>query len=242
VSKLFFSAPVLSLLLASLAWASPPFGGDDTGFVPSNKVIAKCENGVAGNLAGLSNKLIGCARKGAQGSLEQGEQDVCENTSLTHFNDATAKLKCPGCVNQARQSGDLEDMANQLVNDAVPLIYCSGKTEFGDVGGLVPPDKVTADCEDRVATAFAVLARAILKCHVDAADAGLNDESFDEEACESAAESRYEASISKLSGCPSCLDAATIGANAESWLDETNGLIYCEGAPPRWTRSLTATT
>jgi hypothetical protein len=228
VSKWFFSAPVLSLLLASSAWASPPFGGDDTGFVPPNKVIAKCENGAARNLGGLSNRLIGCARKGAKGSIGQGEQDFCENTSLDRFNDSTGKLKCPGCVNQTRQSGELGEIANQLVNDAVPLIFCSGTTEFGDAGGFVPPDKVTADCEDRVATAFAVLARAILECHVDAADAGLNDESFDEEACESAAESQYESSISKLSGCPSCLDAATIGANAESWLDETNGVIYCE--------------
>src|SRR5439155_1092066 len=75
----------------------------------------------------------------------------------------------------------------------------------GDEAGFVAPDKATALCG--VARNAAALLLALSRCDRRAADAAFSGVPFDEEGCEDAAETSYDAANAKLSGCPSCLNA-----------------------------------
>lgn len=99
----------------------------------------------------------------------------------------------------------------------------------GDDTGWVPPDKVILKCETGASKAASKYAGAVFKCHIKTAGAQMKAKPFDEEACEAAAEVKYDAAIAKLTGCPPCLDTAAIRANAEFQLDQlSNAFIFCD--------------
>jgi hypothetical protein len=100
----------------------------------------------------------------------------------------------------------------------------------GDDTGFVPPDKTTLKCEVGVSKAAAKYGAALIACHNKAATAGLKTQaSADDTACESAALTKYNAAVGKLTGCPPCLDPAAIAANAKSQLDTAaNALFFCD--------------
>ena len=64
------------------------------------------------------------------------------------------------------------------------------------------PDKATALCELGGARNAAALLLALSRCDRRAADAAFSGVPFDEEGCEDAAETSYDAAHAKLSGCP----------------------------------------
>src|SRR5438876_5673484 len=68
------------MLVVGLAIAQNPFGGDDGGFITSNKGFAKCENSVAKNLGKAAACILGCHKKRAKRSLaDDTAEDNCEN-------------------------------------------------------------------------------------------------------------------------------------------------------------------
>ena len=71
---------IMGVLTVGWAIAATPFGGDDTGFIPPNKDIAKCEDSVGKNLGKAANCILGCHKKRAKGSLaDDTAEDSCEN-------------------------------------------------------------------------------------------------------------------------------------------------------------------
>ena len=104
----------------------------------------------------------------------------------------------------------------------------------GDDRGFVPPDRNTLGCEFGIATNVGRLIRAVTRCHVRSANAGLKGNVFDEEACESAGRARYDRANSTLTGCPPCLDT---GAVADAEVGRLDGLaaplVYCDAASGR---------
>jgi hypothetical protein len=104
--------------------------------------------------------------------------------------------------------------------------------------GFGPPSATASKCEDAVVKSVAKFAAAILKCHIKAADAAFkNKTSFAEEPCEVAAESKYDATNTKLFApghCPACLQANAVGMRQmlEPVLDGMNGQAYCAGTTP----------
>ena len=87
------------------------------------------------------------------------------------------------------------------------------------------PDKATALCG--VARNAAALLLALSRCDRRAADAAFSGVPFDEEGCEDAAETSYDAAHAKLSGCPSCLNAVGLRMMIRSLDDAGNGSVYC---------------
>src|SRR5437016_2236554 len=70
----------VGVLGAGWAIAGTPFGGDDTGFIPPSKDVAKCENSVGKELGKAANCVLGCHKKRAKGSLaDETAEDNCEH-------------------------------------------------------------------------------------------------------------------------------------------------------------------
>jgi hypothetical protein len=228
MSRTILLALILTITLGGgLGMASPPFGGDDTGFVPPDKDAAKCENGVADQVGKLFTKFVKCVRKGATAAFKGKtfDDEECTDDVDTKFDKAVARFTCPTCVFATPEV--IHDIGDQAVDNAIPVIFCAGTTPFGEEGGFVPPDKATAKCEHGAAKAYAKLATKIIKCHIKAAKTAFKGKPFDEEECEDGAQTKYDASIAKLKDCPACLDAATLGATTRSNLDSQNAQIYC---------------
>ena len=215
------------------ALGSPPFGGDDNGFVPPDVATAKCEDTVVKRLAKLLKALGTCHLKtgAAARTGKVFDEEGCEAAAQAGFDAAVEKLVgCPACLPPAQS---ISEQAESTVNQNNGVIACAPGTPFGgDDTGFVASDPAAATCEMRVERSFFTLEAAILTCHVKAADAGFAGKPFDEEACEAAALSRYTGANARLTGCPPCLDAPAIGLAAEQTLDALNGDFYCAGAPP----------
>jgi hypothetical protein len=123
------------------------------------------------------------------------------------------------------------------------------QTPFGgDDTGIIPPAKSPiAKCEAGAAKAEGKLIACILKCHASRASGKLADDTA-ENACETGLAGKscfasFTLAISKLKGCPACINGTTMGNLAgltESVLDGNNAAIYCGGAPT--TTSTTTTT
>ena len=106
-------------------------------------------------------------------------------------------------------------------------------------GGFLPPDKLTASCENAIEKAIAKAITCVAKCHQARASGKLADENA-EETCETSianpksCKSRYNKTRDKQinSGrCPSCLNQTAMDqlfAQSEAYVDTTtNGQVYC---------------
>ena len=107
----------------------------------------------------------------------------------------------------------------------------------GDDTGFIAPDKTTLKCEDGVGKAASKLAGAAFKCQTAQADASLKlGSSQDDDTCESAAKTKYDATVGKLTSCPPCLNAAGTAAIRDNTVNQIDGLanaaLYCAGSTP----------
>lgn len=98
--------------------------------------------------------------------------------------------------------------------------------------GFVPPDVTTAKCEAAVAKAAAVAWSSIAKCHAKAATAALANKPYDQNGCEAAATAKFDATTSRLKGCPVCLTPNAIRAFVQNTSNGSNGMFYCAGTTP----------
>src|SRR5215469_6664847 len=242
------AALVVGLCVAS-ARAQTPFGGDDTGFIPPPKSpTAKCES-KAGKAA---DKLIACILKchadRASGKLaDDTAEDGCEKTLVgksctAKFAASIAKLSgCPACINGTTMA-NLAGTTEALLDANNSTVYCdtSSGTPFGgdDTGDVPTPKSTSAKCEAGAAKAEGKLIKCIDKCHASRASGKLADDTA-EDACEKtlagkSCAAKFTLAISKLTGCPSCINSTTMANLAgltETVLDANNGTIYCGGAP-----------
>src|SRR6516165_7870796 len=103
----------------------------------------------------------------------------------------------------------------------------------GDDSGFVPPP-AAAKCEAGAAKAAGKLVACIMKCHASRASGKLADDTA-EDACEKtlagkSCAAKFTLAISKLKGCPACINGTTMANLAgltETVLDGNNSTIYC---------------
>jgi hypothetical protein len=111
----------------------------------------------------------------------------------------------------------------------------------GDDTGCVPPDKVTAKCENGVASAVAALIGKLTKCNIRDSDAKAkatnfgaacvsDDPSFDGPGCQVTARSSYDAKVAKLTACPPCLNAGAVRDATTQLVNSHNDLAFCSPA------------
>lgn len=243
--------------LSCLLWvgsprAGTPFGGDDIGFIPPNADDAKCE-AVA---AKLVFKTVTCIQKchinRAKGShATTATEETCENSKCSLWIGRLAPklaplarqgINCPVCLEDTSFGLNLSTITRRLAfgNDDAgwssinALVYCdtSSGTPFGDddSGFIPPPNSTIRNCELKVGKAVSKLAACHLKCHALRASGMLPDE-IAEESCENTCTTGFTGTVSKLSGCPSCMDGTAIASTTESLIDGTYvPAVYC-GSP-----------
>jgi len=112
-----------------------PFGGDDTGNIPSDApkgTITKCENGVNKAVATLVGAIDKCHASRASGKLaDDTAEDACEQKGLTKF----GKTKITGC-DSCTNLGSLGSFVETTVDGANALVYCGSPSgAFLDVLG-----------------------------------------------------------------------------------------------------------
>ena len=239
----------VGLLWVGTAGAQTPFGGDDTGLIPPAKSpTAKCEAGAAKAQGKLTACILKCHASRASGKLaDETAEDSCEKTLVGKsctalFAGAIAKLKgCPSCINGTTM-GSLAALTEALLDGNNSTVYCdssSGTPFGGDDTGFVPtPKSASAKCEAGAAKAAGKLIGCIQKCHASRASGKLADDTA-EDSCEKtlagkSCVAKFTLAISKLTGCPACINGTTMGNLAgltESTLDGNNSAIYCGGAP-----------
>ena len=101
IKRLALISGLAVMLVVGLAIAQTPFGGDDGGFVTSNKGFAKCENSVAKSLGKAAACILGCHKKRAKGSLaDDTAEDNCESgpdpkSCKSKYVKAAAAAPCP---------------------------------------------------------------------------------------------------------------------------------------------------
>jgi hypothetical protein len=236
--------------VASARAQGTPWGGDDTGLIPPAKSsTAKCEAGAAKAVDKLSACIFKCHASRASGKLaDDTAEDSCEKTlagksCTAKFAASIAKLKgCPPCIN-GKSLANLATLTEQLLDKENGVVYCdmsSGTPFGGEDSGFVPTAKsASAKCEAGAAKAAGKLIACIDKCHASRASGKLADDTA-EDSCEKtlagkSCAAKFTLAISKLSGCPSCINGSTMALLAgdfEFLIDNmNNATVYCAASP-----------
>lgn len=228
--------------------AGTPFGGDDTGTIPSGKTTLKCESSIAKAVG----KAVGCIGK-CTASRSSGKfaddttEDNCEKNNagkscLEKFAASVAKAQSGdttggcNCIDAATVAGAIEGNLDGMNN----TVYCdtTSGTPFGgdDTGDLPVAKSATAKCEDGVNKLVGKAVACIIKCHGSRASGKLADDTA-EDACEknNAGKScleKFTAGVTKAqskdtSGGCNCISGAGLAGTIESVLDASNVLTWC---------------
>ncbi len=238
------------LALGGIAAAAPtPFGGDDTGLIPSTPDALKTESKALLLGSKASYKIVFChidlAGKALKGEGIGSSEDACENSITSklggQLNKLCAQGACPVCLQTtaATLGADLETARDADNSD----LFCAGTTAFGDDDtGFVPPDATTLKCEASAAKNLAKLRYCIAKCHTKMAKYAFKTLvtgrpfPFDEDACESSdpvrsCRAKYDAIRDRIASiCPPCLDSNaqnTLADGAETDADTSLADFYC---------------
>jgi hypothetical protein len=103
-----------------------PEDSPNTGFVPANKTLEKCEDGAA-KLAGKQTTAVGKCHIKEADSLTKAktfDEEGCETTADGKFDAGAAKLTgCPACLNAAGLSA-LRDLVDNLLDSNNITAYC----------------------------------------------------------------------------------------------------------------------
>ncbi len=98
------------------------WGGDDTGNVPSDVTIGKCENARAKGVAKLIGGIAQCHCARASGRLaDESQEELCEDSPRMKFLSKFPTV-CDLC--QGTMTGLVEFVEDQ-VDGAAGLIYCA---------------------------------------------------------------------------------------------------------------------
>jgi len=236
----------------AVAIAGTPFGGDDTGTIPSGKTTLKCESSIAKAVG----KATGCVGK-CHASRSSGKftsdtaEDACESMSTPPGKSCLEKFTASGAK---AQSGDTTGGCNCVnvpglatiieadldgMNNSVYCDTTSG-TPFGgdDTGDLPVAKSLTAKCEDGVNKLVGKAVACVIKCHNSRASGKLADDTA-EDACEKQSTpagksclEKFTAGVTKAqskdtSGGCNCIVGATLATTIEGVLDGGNNLTWC---------------
>jgi hypothetical protein len=222
------------------AVAGGPFGGDDSGFVPPDRSVAKCEQQVATSLASFDRCVVTCNVRAVKAAFKgRPHLPACTQTGARScrgkYDRASARTartgRCPACLSPPAQ-GLLADRAAARLAQTAGAIHCRAA-----------PDAAALRCEAAVARNLARTIVCIANCHVAAASAGLSSRAFDEEGCErSCRRSCDDASARLAPRCPPCLggaEQADLADEVQAAADEENGDIFCAGGSATTTTTST---
>ena len=126
------AAIAFGLLVVVATAANPPFGGDDTGFVPPAKsAVLKCEAKASKAMVKLMSCIQKCHDKRAAGKLaDDAAENSCEKTlagksCTAKFAGAIAKLTgCPPCISGATMASLATSLEAQLDGNN-GNVYCA---------------------------------------------------------------------------------------------------------------------
>jgi len=213
------------------ARAGTPFGGDDTGFVPPDKATLKCESSVTKNAAKFTLAVSICHDKAADAGVKGKtfDEEACETAARGKYDAANAKLTCPSCVDSKAIGDNVESMLDTAANGGIYCDNTSGTPFGGDDSGFVPASKDAEKCQNLTTKQVALMVGKVSKCHNKMAAQALKGVSFDEEACESAAVTKFNAFTAKLTNCPPCLQGllGSLGQAVADGVDAGLGTEYC---------------
>jgi len=146
------------------AVAGGPFGGDDSGYVPPNRSVAKCEQQVARALASFDRCVLTCNVRAAKAAFKGRASDLpaCTQTGARscrgRYDRASARRaqtgRCPACLSPPAQ-GLLADRAATRLARTAGAIHCRAA-----------PDAAALRCEDAVARNLARTIVCSANCHV----------------------------------------------------------------------------
>ena len=124
----------VGLLVMAAGAANPPFGGDDTGFVPAPKSdTAKCELKASKATGKLVACIIKCHESRASGKLaDDTAEDNCEKANdgksclAKYFKSTTTAIGkggCPACA--ASNVSVIANTAESVLDGSAGLAYCA---------------------------------------------------------------------------------------------------------------------
>jgi hypothetical protein len=124
----------MGLMAAMATAANPPFGGDDTGFIPVPKSdTAKCEAKASKAASKLISCIIKCHDSRASGKItSEADEETCESglsnpkpSCTAAFAASIAKLKsCPTCISGTTMA-TLANTIETLVDANNGSVYCA---------------------------------------------------------------------------------------------------------------------
>ena len=228
MKRLVLGCAGIGIFGVGLVLAGVPFGGDDTGFIPPDKTVGKCEGKVGKAVAKLVGAIVKCHALRVTGKLPGDvEEEACEDTARTKF-AGTKTTGCGACTNLTSLSSTVET----AVDDNNGAVYCDSAgaafSSEGDDSGFIPPDAPKGPitkCENGVGKAVSKLVAGIIKCHATRASGKLADDAA-EDACEDKLITKFNAT--KTKGCSACTALPALASTVESILDAGNDLVYCQ--------------
>ena len=212
-------------------------GGDDGGFLTSDKDAAKCEAKAAKNMGKLHRAILKCQGKMVANALKAKppiDEQACENAAISKYTTKTVTTDCP-CVDPANIAGIVES----VLNGAYDLISCDPSggviANLPDNGavqmtGNVPSTKDILKAEAKIAKAVAKYVAGRLKCHSAAATAYQKTATFDdpaEEACEATNQTAFETAFNAAVTRRGCEDLAGIEAAVFTQVESAASLNFC---------------
>jgi len=206
----------LGVLLAGapvVAGPGDPFGGDDTGCVPSTTQGLRCARSVGTLLVKLRRSVLNCHFTQVGLALQTGHsspgfdnsEENCEvgnpsNSAKATFDDKIASLAADGCsatlianANAARDlvladqnaAGSLDNLNGAFFCDSTSGVLIADNTGTDqDEAGWIPSTAGHYKCGIAIAKSWNKLDNALVKCHQKLAAYGFKGAPFDEEACE----------------------------------------------------------
>jgi hypothetical protein len=215
IFKRILSAVALSACLAATSsFAAPgdPFGGSETGCVPSGKAGLTCGKILTSAFGKLVASVVKChlvqaAQAFKTGQSSPGFDNAEENCSVgnptasakTKFDALMVKANavCPAglvALAEARRDTFLADASNPLSLDSVNgAFFCDATSGLSiadagggdqDEAGSIPSTSDHYKCSVAVAKLFSKLVSGVYKCHGKAALAIFANKPFDTDACE----------------------------------------------------------
>ncbi|HLK10320.1 MAG TPA: hypothetical protein VKW76_02970 [Candidatus Binatia bacterium] len=224
---------MLGLALAGgRAGAAPgdPFGGDDTGFIPPDATTQKCESKVGKTLATFVKCVEKCHVSRAKLKLavtpvdaEDGCEAVCEGKYDISVGKLSAVAGCPpACMSPV----SIRSIWEGLLDGNNNQIYCDAGTAFGgEDTGFIPSAPAFLLCETKLGGLAAKLVGCYMKCHASRSTEKLDPTG--EDGCETSCTTAFSTKASALTGCPPCLNTATLATTLLTSTNNDNGLVYC---------------
>ena len=231
-------AVLLSVCLApSAVHAAPgdPFGGSETGCIPSDKAGLTCGKTLTGAFAKLVASVLKCHvsqvkgayKAGASSPAFDGAEEACTTAAKVKFDASLAKASAscdPSVVAAAESRRDtfLADKSEPSSIDSLNgLFFCDASSGLSiadagggdqDEAGSIPATGDNYKCAVGFAKAISKFLSSVYKCHGKAASAGFVGKPFVTAACEDTApkgaRAKYDATMQKYIDagiCPPCI-------------------------------------